>query len=708
MATPNSNSVSARFFDAASTGAAKYLLSGSKWGGALGSGVTLTYSYYEGNPSDPTYLDGYWSNSYPGFIDTSRADSLNGGAASADPWIREWNNEALKAWSKSANVTFKKVVDTPSRVGELRFSEINNLRDASGTHVDGLAFFPNNSPNAGDIWYDEHLFIDTATGLYVPHDRSLMKGSEVYFVMLHEIGHALGLKHPHEGTRMPSQYDSIMHTVMSYNKNLPGVTGSLLQFFPTTPMYFDLLSIKELYGARKVNKGNTTYSYDEGKKYFETIDDSGGYDKIVYNGSKFAWIRLTPGEFSTLSENIAGAGEMRNSVTIGPGVVIEAAVGGSANDRLDGNSADNTLNGRGGDDIMQGGSGNDIYIVNSAGDQTIELARGGTDTVRSSIDWKLGANIENLELLGTTAIHGSGNGAANKITGNAANNVLRGGSGQDTLEGGVGADRLAGGSGTDTASYADASKGVTASLQRPSSNTGEAKGDTYSSIERLTGSDHSDRLEGNALANRLSGKDGNDVLIGGAGADQLRGGSGRDTASYEGAQKGVVASLANRSSNTGDAKGDTYSSIESLRGSSFADRLEGNSGANTLSGGAGNDRLTGGSGADKLYGGSGADRFIFKKVSDSTANNPDTIYDFSRGAGDRIDLSRIDARSNSSGDQAFTFIGEKAFSGKAGELRYVNQKGDTYLRGDVDGDRKTEFSLRLDATIDFTKSDFIL
>src|SRR5690606_22722630 len=134
----------------------------------------------------PTYLDGYWSNSYPGFIDTSRADSLNGGAASADPWIREWNNEALKAWSKSANVTFKKVADTPSRVGELRFSEINNLRDASGTHVVGLAFFPGNSANAGDVLYDEHLFIDTATGLYVPHDRSLMKGSEVYFVMLHE------------------------------------------------------------------------------------------------------------------------------------------------------------------------------------------------------------------------------------------------------------------------------------------------------------------------------------------------------------------------------------------------------------------------------------------------------------------------------------------------------------------------------------------
>ncbi|MGQ3277319.1 MAG: cadherin-like domain-containing protein, partial [Shinella sp.] len=304
-----------------------------------------------------------------------------------------------------------------------------------------------------------------------------------------------------------------------------------------------------------------------------------------------------------------------------------------------------------------------------------------------------------------------------RLVGTSNNDLLDGKGGNDVLIGGAGGDRLDGGSGIDTASYETATGAVVASLWRPSTNTGVAQGDTYFGIERLTGSSFADRLEGNGGANLISGgggadeiygEDGNDTLVGGAGADKLHGGTGSDTASYEGAAAAIRASLTNQASNAGDAKGDTYSSIENLTGSSFADRLVGNAAANTLKGGAGNDRLYAAAGADKLYGGTGADTFVFLKTAESTLTARDIVYDFSRVGGDKFDISAIDASTNTTGDQAFTFIGIMEFSHKAGELRYLKKNGDTFIHGDVNGDGSIDFSLRLDAAIDMRSTDFIL
>jgi Ca2+-binding RTX toxin-like protein len=109
-------------------------------------------------------------------------------------------------------------------------------------------------------------------------------------------------------------------------------------------------------------------------------------------------------------------------------------------------------------DTMVGGDGNDTYVVNRA-DVIVEEVGGGNDSVNSSITWRLGANLENLELSGTRGISGTGNSANNKITGNDGNNklmglggndVLTGGLGNDVLTGGVGKDVLVGGGGDDT------------------------------------------------------------------------------------------------------------------------------------------------------------------------------------------------------------------------------------------------------------------
>jgi Tol biopolymer transport system component len=99
-------------------------------------------------------------------------------------------------------------------------------------------------------------------------------------------------------------------------------------------------------------------------------------------------------------------------------------------------------------DTLRGGAGNDTYVVHRP-DVIVEGANAGNDTVKSSISWTLGANLENLVLTGGGAINGTGNELTNRITGNSAKNTLNGYGGNDTLLGGAGSDRLTGGTGQD-------------------------------------------------------------------------------------------------------------------------------------------------------------------------------------------------------------------------------------------------------------------
>ncbi|NRP73969.1 Bifunctional hemolysin/adenylate cyclase [Ensifer psoraleae] len=303
------------------------------------------------------------------------------------------------------------------------------------------------------------------------------------------------------------------------------------------------------------------------------------------------------------------------------------------------------------------------------------------------------------------------------LYGNAGYDTLVGDDGNDTLIGGTGGDKLYGGTGTDTASYAGASLGVVANLTTAAANTNDARGDAYSSIENLTGSSYNDVLTGNVGANTLDGGLGNDTLIGGAGADRLYGRGGTDTVSYAGATAGVVANLTSAAANTNDARGDIYSEVESLIGTSYADKLYGNAVANGLTGGtgndllagyAGNDLLYGGAGRDLLYGGTGADRFVFKATSESAGTSYDSIYDFLTSEQDRIDLSAIDASTKLTGNQTFSFVGTAAFKGVAGELRYEKHLSDTYIYADVNGDKVADLKIHLDDAVTLTKDYFIL
>lgn len=199
----------------------------------------------------------------------------------------------------------------------------------------------------------------------------------------------------------------------------------------------------------------------------------------------------------------------------------------------------------------------------------------------------------------------------------------------------LGADRLDGVSGglniygRNLIDYGGSNAGVKIALNGITVGVGgHAEGDVLLNINNATGSAFDDELTGNGEANKLIGGNGNDkliglagsdVLIGGLGADILDGGEGRDKVEYIGSLSGIVIDLAAGTATGGEAEGDVFISIESIRGSDFADTLTGNvaeisffggDGNDVLKGGAGDDFLAGEGGDDQLDGGAGADQLL--------------------------------------------------------------------------------------------------
>ncbi len=448
----------------------------------------------------------------------------------------------------------------------------------------------------------------------------------------------------------------------------------------------------------------------------DAVDGGAGNDFYVFGETKFAII-------DSGGNDTIGTG---HSYTLAADNMIENLyLVGSDDINGTGNAFINIVTGNVGNNVLYGGNdsvvdtligykGNDTYVLGSGHDVVQEVGKSdvvssdsGVDTITSTISRSLAefTFVENLKLLGTSNINGTGDNTANVITGNSGNNILDGGVDIeiDTLNGGAGNDTYALGSGSDKVTDATGIDTISTLISRNLSK--------YVTIENLkllgasnisaTGNTLANTLTGNSAANAFSGGAGNDVLIGGAGADKLDGGANSDTASYKGASAGVVANLSNSSANTGDAKGDIFVSIENLAGSSHNDKLIGTTGANVL---------IGTTGADRLSGGAGADTFLFKAAGDSSLGvaGQDTIYDFSHAQGDRIGLAGIDANTSSSGDQAFIFKGTGAFGGGKGELHFEKQASDTYVYGDINGDKVADFALHFDDAISFQASDFIL
>jgi Ca2+-binding RTX toxin-like protein len=340
------------------------------------------------------------------------------------------------------------------------------------------------------------------------------------------------------------------------------------------------------------------------------------------------------------------------------------AIGNALDNVLTGNSASNRLDGYAGADLLIGGAGDDTYGVDAVGDSIVENVNEGIDTVESSVSYTLGANVENLTIVGwnpSMPTYGTGNALGNILTGNGTSNILLGDAGNDTLSGGDGddildggtdADVLSGGVGNDIYVVDNTSDSVTESTSAGTDTVHSTI--TYTlgaNLERLTllgtaaingtGNTLANVLTGNSADNTLSGGSGNDTLVGNAGNDTLNGGTGNDSLSGgAGDDTYIVDATGDSITENANAGIDTVQSavtytlgaeVERLTltgssalsgtGNTLDNVLTGNSAANTLTGGAGNDTLNGAAGTDTLRGGTGNDTYIVDNTKDSVIEN---------------------------------------------------------------------------------------
>jgi len=404
--------------------------------------------------------------------------------------------------------------------------------------------------------------------------------------------------------------------------------------------------------------GNDTYFVDDpADRVIEAVD--GGSDTVFTSvsftlaaGQEIEFLRVRG---STALPVLTG-NELANYL-----------IGAAGSDILRGNEGDDSLDGDLGADVMIGGSGNDTFYVDNVGDQVIELAGGGSDTVLSSINYALSANqeVEVLQAQGPSGLTLAGNARDNDLIGASGDDTLSGGGGDDRLDGAAGTDTMAGGSGNDIY-YVDTAgdrvieaAGAGSDTVHTSVDFSLAAGQEIETLRVLGSAGLS--LAGNELANSLIGGSGADTLDGRLGADLMAGGGGNDVYHVDNAGDRTIEAADEGSDNvyaSVDYALEAGQEIEFLRvygsaglaltGNELANYLIGGSADDALAGGAGDDRLDGGAGGDTMAGGSGNDFYYVDNAGDRTievsGGGSDNVYasvDYALEAGQEIEFLRV-------------------------------------------------------------------
>lgn len=483
-----------------SDAAAQLTRTGASWlgGQPLGSGVTVSFAFRSNAPTTmPTD-----TNNFSQFSAAQIAATLL----------------ALQAWSDVANIRFTRVDDGTgySNNATMLFSNYASGQDGAAA----FAYMAGSSAvgsASGDVWVNNSL----------SYNVSPIQLGYGQHVLLHEIGHAIGLSHPaaynaSDGetitySQNATYYeDSRQYSVMSYFSE-SNTGASFFRAYSSAPLLDDIAAIQRLYGANMTTRtGDTVYGFNSnvGQPWFTTnssslgvifsVWDAGGNDTLDFSGySQNQAIDLRQGHFS----NVGG---MIGNVSIAMGAVIENAIGGSGADVLIGNSANNQMTGGAGNDDLDGGAGVDTavfsanrsaYTIDTSGPKVVVTGPDGTDVLVNieflqfadqivALSTNTGANLiggAGADTLTGTELNDSleGGGGNDVLIGLGGNDYLIGGDGDDILIGGKGNDNLVGGAGIDTAVFGGLSRGY-ASISSTSVKGGRDGGtDSLSSIEKI-------------------------------------------------------------------------------------------------------------------------------------------------------------------------------------------------------------------------------
>ena len=340
------------------------LVGDAKWGGSqLGSPVVLTYSFSSAastfSYTDPTHTP---------------QTELNASQQAAA-------RQAMAAVAAICNITFVEVADTETGAGDIRWT-----RSLNTTLSTAHAYYPSRSAAGGDVW------IGPSSAYTNP-----VVGGYSYQTFIHELGHALGLEHPHDGSPAPETgEDQLKYSVMSYKDHATDTNdGYGSSYFPTNFMLNDISALQYLYGVNTTaNQGDTVYRWATGARVYECLWDVGGNDTLdASNQTLGCTLNLNNGTWSSIGATYSNqAGQVRNSLGIAQEVtgvsgvenLIENAIGSALADTLVGNRVANTLTGGGGADTLTGGAGADVFrfVTTAEGGDTLTDFTSGTDRIQ--------------------------------------------------------------------------------------------------------------------------------------------------------------------------------------------------------------------------------------------------------------------------------------------------------------------------------------
>ncbi len=339
---------------------------------------------------------------------------------------------AMQEWANVANITSQELT---SPAGADLYETWTNSTFINAAH--GVGF--GNVPYAG-----YHYLPHEGTGGGAPNGEynwdyrfalysqaALAPGGYGYWLFVHEIGHGLGLIHPHGKVDLHNEptfpgvvepgdlgdfgYNTMVYSLFSYNRFPYASSGSNDYGMPATPMAFDIAAIQFLYGPNTTyHSGSDTYLLTDANgpgTAWRCIWDTGGTDTIAYDGKQNATIDLRAATL-VYGDPIAGGAISQiqgiyGGYTIAKGVVVERAFGGSGNDTLVGNSADNTLDGRAGNDTAVFSGNRASYSVQNLGDRIVVSGPDGTDTLFSIEHAKFADTTINLNAAVTAPVQPS-------------------------------------------------------------------------------------------------------------------------------------------------------------------------------------------------------------------------------------------------------------------------------------------------------------